>query len=239
MKQKKSSKADLQNRRILFLEIGLVVALGLVVASFSYTPDEYRIRQLSAERGAPLDVMLSSEFIVVPNDEEQSPIVVQPVGTRRIEPPQVEKSAPAPEVISIYSFPDYDAPNDLVELELHEMIPDDGYGSGCGYPGCPLEILPSFEGGDINRFRAWVVNSIKYPAFACDNNINGRVVASFVIDKEGRVTEIKVLRSSSWMLSQEVVRILELSPRWMPARQQYKNVSFNYILPIEFQLEEE
>ncbi len=99
-----------------------------------------------------------------------------------------------------------------------------------------VEDMPSFQGGDLNKFRNWVQGRLKYPAIAQENNIQGKVTLSFVIEKDGTLTHIEVLQSPDKSLSDEAARILAQSPKWTPGKQRNIPVRVKYILPVDFVL---
>lgn len=95
--------------------------------------------------------------------------------------------------------------------------------------------MPTFLGGDLNTFRQWAQQQVRYPEYALDNNIQGNVVAKFVIGKDGLVESgIEILDSPDASLSEEVIRILKNSPTWAPGRNDGKNVRVAFVLPISF-----
>lgn len=93
-----------------------------------------------------------------------------------------------------------------------------------------VDQMPAFQGGDLNRFRSWLGSNLLYPA----QTQGGLVVAQFVIDTHGRVGDVQILRSPDQALSDEVVRVLESSPAWEPARLEGKPVRFSFTLPVQF-----
>ena len=183
MEIKKSPKADLQNKRGLLLEIGLVVALILVIAAFAYTPKEYRIEKPDLNYG--------------PVEEEITEITRQDQ-----KPPEVAE----------------------------ETIEDD-------QPFLIAETMPSFQGGDLNTFRTWVQQNVKFPQIALENGIQGRVVLSFVIEKDGRLTNIQVSQTPDRSLSEEAIRVLNKSPKWSPGKQRNQVVRVKYTLPVDFRVQ--
>ena len=98
------------------------------------------------------------------------------------------------------------------------------------------EQMPTFQGGDLNTFRNWVQEGLRYPQGALDAGIEGRVVITFVVDKEGAVTDAEILQSPDSRFSDEVIRRLRESPKWNPARDQGKPVRIKYVIPIDFRL---
>ena len=99
------------------------------------------------------------------------------------------------------------------------------------------ETMPSFQGGDLNKFRNWVQSNVKFPQIALENGIQGRVVLSFVIEKDGRLTNIQVLQTPDRSLSEEAVRVLNKSPKWSPGKQRNQVVRVKYTLPVDFRVQ--
>lgn len=100
-----------------------------------------------------------------------------------------------------------------------------------------VEQMPSFQGGNLLTFRNWVMSQLRYPQAAFEKNIQGRVLAQFVIDQDGALVDIQVLQSPEVSLSEEVIRVLKTSPKWAPGVQDGKNVRVKYTLPVEFRIQ--
>ena len=103
-------------------------------------------------------------------------------------------------------------------------------------PYVKVEKMPTFQGGDLNVFRNWVQSKIQYPKEAMDKGIKGRVVCSFVVEKDGSLTDFDVLQSPDKSLADEVVRILKTSPKWEPGEQRGEKVRVKYTVPIVFSI---
>ena len=99
-----------------------------------------------------------------------------------------------------------------------------------------VENMPQFQGGDLNTFRIWVQGQLRYPAIAQQNGIQGRVTLSFIIEKDGTVSNIQVINSPDRALSDEAVRVVGLSPKWTPGKQRGEVVRVSYSLPVTFSL---
>ena len=212
MEIKKSPKADLQNRKGLFLEIGLIISLLLVVAAFKYAPKEYRIEQVDLNYGP-----IEEEITEITRNEQKPP------------------EAPKKIEIKVYndiSFDEFEEgleiTTQVVEVEEEEVVDDTPY--------IKVEKMPTFQGGDLNTFRKWVQERIKYPQIAQENGITGRVVLSFVVEKDGSVTNIQVLQSPDRSLGEEASRVLGTSPKWEPGQQSSQKVRVKYTLPVMFQI---
>lgn len=113
---------------------------------------------------------------------------------------------------------------------VDEVIDDD-------IPFVKVEQMPSFMGGDLMTFRSWAMKQVRYPQIAIENNITGRVLLSFVIEKDGSLTNIQVLQTPDESLSNEAIRIMKLSPKWTPGMQRGQVVRVKYTLPLEFRLQ--
>ena len=99
------------------------------------------------------------------------------------------------------------------------------------------EQMPRYREGDLNDFRAWVQQQLQYPAAAYTQQLEGRVVVSFVIEKDGTLDEIQVLQSPSALLSEAAVQTLQRSERWTPGQNEGKPVRVRYVLPVDFALD--
>jgi len=100
-----------------------------------------------------------------------------------------------------------------------------------------VEEMPSFGSGDANGFRSFVSSNMRYPEVAAENGIQGRVFVQFVVEADGRLTNVKVIRGVDPALDREAVRVIESSPKWNPGKQRGKPVRVSYTFPITFVLQ--
>lgn len=98
-----------------------------------------------------------------------------------------------------------------------------------------VEVLPSFNGG-MAAFAKFLQKNLRYPPVARDAGIQGRVFCQFVVEKDGSLTDIKVVRGIGGGCDEEAVRVLKASPKWNPGVQNGRNVRVSYTIPIFFQL---
>ena len=98
-----------------------------------------------------------------------------------------------------------------------------------------VEVMPQFPGGDAALMR-WVHDTMIYPSYAKNNNIQGTVLVGFVINKDGSVVEPKILKSVDASLDREALRIFSLMPKWSPGRQRGIPLCVRYQIPIRFKL---
>ena len=100
-----------------------------------------------------------------------------------------------------------------------------------------VEQMPEFPGG-VEAMMHYVANNVKYPQEARDKNISGRVFVSFVIEKDGSVNEVKVMRGIGGGCDEEAVRVVKNMPKWKPGMQKGKPVRVSYMMPLNFKLTE-
>ena len=99
-----------------------------------------------------------------------------------------------------------------------------------------VEQMPEFPGGQAALLK-WISDNIKYPAIAEENGIQGRVVCTFVVERDGSVTDVQVARSIDPSLDKEAVRVLKKMPKWIPGKQNGSAVRVKYTLPVTFRLQ--
>ena len=97
--------------------------------------------------------------------------------------------------------------------------------------------MPTFQGGDINTFRKWVQDNVRFPQIALENGIQGTVTIAFVVERDGTLTILDVLASPDRSLTDEAVRVLKKSPKWKPGKQRNQAVRVRYNLPVVFRLQ--
>ncbi len=229
MEIKKTSKASLENKKLLFIEIGLVVALGILLAGFEMG---------SKDKKGPS--LLSDNSVV--EMEEMIPITQ-------------ETPPPPPEVPQIPVLSDEIQIVDdeiLVDDDLFLNLEDDAsmgieimdYVQGVAeeeieeeaIPFQLVEDKPSFMGGDPNAFSAWVSQHLVYPEIAKENGVQGRVMLEFTVGTDGSVSDVKLLRGVDPSLDKEAIRVVSSSPKWTPGRQRDRAVKVKYTFPVLFQL---
>lgn len=228
MEVKKSPKADLNNKKLLFVEIGLVLSLLVTIFAFEFQ---------TKEKEETLFVQENTELI----EEEIIPI------TQEAPPPPPE--APKIPVLSdqieivdddikvednILNLED-DATlgveiMDYVEEVEEEVVEEEAI------PFALVEEKPQFQGGDANTFSKWVSQHLEYPEIAKENGVSGRVMIQFTVNPNGSVSDVKVLRGVDPSLDREAVRVIQSSPKWTPGKQRDRAVKVTYQFPVIFQL---
>lgn len=227
MEIKKTKKADLENKRGLFLEIGLVLTLAIVFFAFEWRTDSYEA-----------DVIDVVEELLVDDD-------VIPITRDQIKPPPPPPPAPrlADVLIIVDGEDDFDEVLDIVDSQAQidesyrvNVIQDDDTDTDEEQIFVIVEDMPEFPGGEIALLK-WIAKSVKYPVIAQENGITGRVHLNFVINETGGIDNIVVTRGVDPSLDKEAVRVIKQMPKWKPGKQRGKAVKVSFSLPINFQLQ--
>jgi len=230
MELKKSVKADLENKKGTFILIGLVLSLGLCFLAFEWTTKPAEVSSLGKLSAAQVE----EEVIPVTRQEE---IKTPP-------PP------PAPTVVEVLNIVDNNANinNDLDVFDseadnetLIEVAPivaakEEKEDAEEAQVFFIVEEMPEFPGGEA-ALRSFIAKSINYPVIAQENGIQGKVYVTFVVDRDGGISEAKIARGVDPSLDKEALRVVNSLPKWKPGKQRGKPVRVSYTVPISFVLQ--
>lgn len=225
MKPKKNPGADLKSRRGLFFEIGMLVALVAVIAAFAKSSEKNRDDGFPIITGTIYDIEQINRTVEKPKEKIMQVPKFKFTGTWK--------------PLSNDTYIDPSNIYDGWDAEPDPVLPPVDYGvEDIGEEGVFIrtDIMPKFMGGDIETFRNWVYKRLKYPQAAQDNGIQGKVTITFVVEKDGSISNITVARTPDKLLSDEAVRIIADSPKWEPGRQRNNPVRIRYTLPVEFKI---
>ena len=215
MEPKKNPDISLEKKKGLFFQIGLVITLVIILGAFewkSYDKVVYNLGQLNLDD-------LEEEIIPITKQEVKPP------------PPP-----PPPEIIEIVEddveiedeieIEDTESDED-VEIEIEEEDDEEFF--------MVVENMPEFPGGDLGLMR-YIQKNVKYPAIAKEYNITGKVYVSFIVDKKGSVTNVKIVRGVDKNLDAEAMRVVKSLPKYKPGKQRGKSVRVMFTIPINFTL---
>lgn len=228
MEVKKSESASLENKRLLFVEIGMVVALGIVLLAFEWSSKDAKVAALDAGN----QEIIEEELVPITNETPPPPPEMNqiPVLSDKLDIVDDEVKV---EEIDFSSEDDKNLgvePMDYVEEVKEEEVVEEAI------PFQLVEKKPKFQGGDANAFSKWVNQRLVYPEIAKENGVQGRVMLQFQVNPDGSVTNVKVLRGVDPSLDKEAVRVVSSSPKWEPGRQRDRAVKVTYTFPVIFQL---
>ena len=237
MEIKKSKKADLEKTRGTSMLIGYIVALAVMFAAFEWTTRDY----------VETEPVVYAAYAQM---EEEIVPITQPIFTAAPPPP-----ADAPQVAEILDIVEND--EEIVEekIETSESTTEAISGPVAQVSGPVatgpvvveeasdegeifqvVEQMPEFPGG-MQALMTYLSKNIKYPSVAQDNGIQGRVLVSFVVNKDGSIVDPEVIKSVDAALDKEAMRVIKAMPKWNPGKQRGKPVRVKYTVPVLFRLQ--
>ena len=226
MEEKKSPKANLENKKVMFTQIGLIISL--LIAWLAFEHKSYDKRQID-ESLLNREVVLDEEMVEITKQEEQKPQPVeQPQQTTQLEivddnveteDININAEVEQNEVIEEYVAPEV-VEEEVVEQEIFQIV----------------EEMPAFPGGEA-KLMEYVGKNIKYPQIARETGIQGRVFIGFVVEPDGSVSNVKLLRGIGGGCDEEAMRVVKSMPKWKPGKQRGKAVRVSYQIPVFFKLQ--
>jgi len=228
MDSKKSPKATLEDKRFTYLLMGIVMVLSLFYIGLEWTKSEVTVYEDDSST-----LVAEEEIEIIQTAQELPP------------PPP----PPAPEIVEILNVVENDVQVAEVEINTEDdkdksvdlTPPATTIGTGVyeeedNVVFQVVETMPSFPGGDAALFK-FLNDNIKYPVIAQENGIQGRVICQFVVNRDGSIVDVEVVRSVDPSLDKEAVRVIKAMPRWAPGKQRGKAVRVKYTLPVNFRLQ--
>jgi len=228
MKEKKSAKAELESKRLIFIEIGFIVVLAIVYMAFemkSYDTAE----AIQFERKV---VLVEEEMVEITQQEKielpPPPPAHQAIQFQAVEDDievnmdlEIDAEASETTEVEAVTWTRPEAVEEIVEEEIFVIV----------------EQTPEYPGGDEARLN-FLRNNIKYPQMAREAGIQGTVYVSFTVEKDGSITQVKVLRGIGGGCDEEAIRVTKMMPKWKAGKQRGKEVRVSYNMPIKFTLQD-
>ena len=228
MEIKKSEKANLENKKLLFLEIGLIITLAIVWGAFEWTSKETNVSVLEDTT----EVMIEEEIIPITQETPPPPPSAPKIPVLSDQIDIVDDEIEVNDDLFMNLEDNASMGVEIMEyVEVEEEVVEEE-----AIPFQLVEEKPSFQGGDANQFSKWVNSRLEYPEIAKENGVQGRVTLQFTVEKDGSVTKVKVLRGVDPSLDKEAVRVVSMSPKWKPGKQRDRAVPVTYTFPVIFQL---
>ncbi|WP_346862090.1 energy transducer TonB [uncultured Draconibacterium sp.] len=227
IENKKSEKANLENKKSIFFLIGLVIALSSVLYAF-----EWKTSTSDAAMEFDTHDYTPEEYIFIPRTPAEKKEIPKPMVQVEIIK-LVENDQQVDDIFADFSS----EPDDGLEIDFSNPVfkpsenpldkPDDIF--------IHVEIMPEFPGGK-QALLSYLANNVKYPLIAQENGIKGKVYVSFVIDELGNINDVDLLRGVDSALDNEALRVVRGMPKWKPGKQAGKAVKVRYTVPIYFEL---
>ncbi|WP_099464297.1 MULTISPECIES: energy transducer TonB [Parabacteroides] len=229
MEIKKSPKADLEKGKTISTFMGLVVGLAILFVGFEWGNRDIQVATASDQ----VADVIAEEEIEITRPENTPP------------PPPPPPAQVVAEVLTVV--------DDDTDLEQQDIVTsEDNQKEAQHQTYTPpavveeeeesaqtiftvVEEMPKFPGGDAELLK-FLGKSVKYPVIAQENGIQGRVICSFVINRDGSVVDAEVVRGVDPALDKEAIRVVNSMPKWTPGKQRGKPVRVKYTVPITFRL---
>ena len=228
MEIKKSEKANLENKKLLFVEIGLVISLGITLFAFEWTSKETVVSTLEDTT----EVLIEEDIIPITQETPPPPPAAPKIPVLSDQIDIVDDEIEIEDDMFMNLEDDASLGVEIMDyVEVEEEVVEEE-----AIPFQLVEEKPSFQGGDANQFSKWVNQRLVYPEIAKENGVQGRVTLQFTVEKDGTVTKVKVLRGVDPSLDKEAVRVVSSSPKWSPGKQRDRAVPVTYTFPVIFQL---
>jgi protein TonB len=227
MELKKSPKADLESKRVIFTEIGLIIGLAVMLIAFEWKSYEKTV----VDMGVRQVEEIAEEII--------------PITEQKIKPPP---PPPVQQVVKINIVEDDVEVDDNIDIdveadqntEVQEYVApvrvEEEESAEETQIFMVVESMPEFPGGEPALYK-YLAENIKYPQMAKESGIQGRVFVTFVVERDGSVTDVRVLRGIGGGCDEEAIRVVQSMPRWTPGKQRGKSVRVQYNLPVKFTLQ--
>jgi len=212
---------------------------AIVILPFILTPNNERVIS-----GGSRYVTVQMENLEPPKEEIIVPPAPPPPEAPRIQ--EIVKYVP-PEVVDTV-FPLETLPvttDEILSQPSNEQAEVEGTGSGddlfsgeygdaTDEPFFMVEIMPSFKGGDINKFREWVIKRVNYPQIAIDQKIQGKVFLTFIIETDGAVSNVTIVKGVDPIVDDEAIKAIAASPKWSPGLQRGQPVRVRFSMLVNF-----
>ena len=226
MQLKKSQKASLEDKKVVYVLMGFVFVLSLCYVALEWTEKEVTKYEV-----ADMEFTFEEEVEIQQTTQENTP-PPPPPPVQEVEVLNVVEDDVETESIEINTEDDKDvevviaAPVEApVEEEEEEVV------------FVVVETMPEFPGGQQALFK-YLSENVKYPVIAQENGIQGRVICQFGVSRDGSIVDVEVVRSrGDASLDKEAVRVIKSMPKWKPGKQRGKAVRVKYTVPVNFRLQ--
>ena len=227
MEIKKSEKADLEKGKSTALLLGFVVALSVLFVALEWTQRDKKI-DLSGIIAA--EVTLEEEMVPITLPEKKT-VPPPPQSVTVAEIIEIVEDDAEIEETTLASTDDqteYIEIKEIANIAVEEEPEEEA-------PFMVVEKMPEFPGGNAALMQ-YLQKNIKYPAVCRENNIQGRVLIQFIVNRDGTIVEPEVVKSVNPYLDKEALRVISGMPKWTPGEQRGKPVRVKFTVPVNFKL---
>jgi len=229
MEAKKTDKANLENKKALFIQIGAIVALSIVIYAFEYRSyDNKNAALIPREAVNQLNEVV---FVTQTEPEPPTPQEIQKVESTVFDIVDDQKT-----IKDEYHNPTFNPTTNTVPFKAVNIREEEKIQAGEDEVFIVVEKDAEFFGG-YQELLKYLAQSIKYPQQARETGTSGQVMLTFVVEKDGSITDIKILRDIGSGCGSEAMRVVKEMPKWQPAKQRGKVVRQQFVLPVTFNLQ--
>ncbi len=231
MEVKKSPKADLERGKTMSVLMGFIVGLAVLFVGFEWSTKDVMV----VDETEQVQDVIAEEEIEITRQENTPPPPPPPAAPAVAEVLTVVDDDVELADVEIASSED-DASAAQAETYVAPVVEEEEEEESAQQIFSVVEKQPEFPGG-MSELMKFLAKSIKYPVIAQENGIQGRVVCSFVVNRDGSIVDIQVMRGVDPSLDKEAVRVIGTMPKWKPGEQRGKPVRVRFILPVQFRLQ--
>ena len=231
MEVKKSPKADLERGKTMSVLMGFIVGLAVLFVGFEWSTQDVMV----VDETEQVQDVIAEEEIEITRQENTPPPPPPPAAPAVAEVLTVVDDDVELADVEIASSED-DASAAQAETYVAPVVEEEEEEESAQQIFTVVEKQPEFPGG-MSELMKFLAKSIKYPVIAQENGIQGRVVCSFVVNRDGSIVDIQVMRGVDPSLDKEAVRVIGTMPKWKPGEQRGKPVRVRFILPVQFRLQ--
>jgi len=225
---KKSEKASLEKDKLIYALMGLVFVLSLCYVAMEWTQKEVTTYDTTPDVFDQVD----EELDEIQQTQQDTPPPPPPPPAQEIEVLNVVEDNVETESIDIQSE---DAEDVVIEVAPPVEVVEDEEPEDVIF--VVVESMPEFPGGAQAMYK-YLSENVKYPVIAQENGIQGRVICQFVVNRDGSIVDVEVVRSGGDpSLDKEAIRVIKSMPKWKPGQQRGKPVRVKYTVPVNFKLQ--
>jgi len=222
MKTKKSAQANLETRRSIFRQMGLIFVLGAVFIAFEYASTEVT----SSHVVAASELVIEPDYVPITR-AEAPPLPPAPpvfiyellvVDDNVLIPDEIDPIADLTDINEVPIF-DFTIPEEIDSNKIFVIV----------------DKMPQFPGGE-KALMQYLREQVRYPSLSIEYGVQGRVYVQFVVNSKGEIVDVEIMKGVDKYLDEEALRVVANMPRWQPGLQSGKAVNVSFQLPINFQL---
>lgn len=239
MEEKKSYKADLENKRTTGFLLGFILAMSVFIVALEYT-------SYSREANVPEDLTesITEELQIMSGNERKDLVtakipdaekrntekinIVEQVTDKEIANPEDTDNGQTDNI----AYEGDNTKKDLTE-SITPAIPAENNDDVLNFR--VVEQLPEYPGG-MSAFMKWLTNNLRYPYIAQKNNRQGKVIVAFIINKDGSISDIRLVKGVDASLDHEALRVVNMMPKWKPGKDNGKPCRTYFCIPVVFKL---